>query len=109
MSSYIPTPLAPHSRTHTHTAGTPLTHTHQPTEQLEAHSILSDILSVLAMAVEDKEGHCLKYRLSGSNERISSFGHPYIRWVVIMRGAVQADKCLEVFLASQSAVQLQCS
>jgi len=54
-------------------------HEKMSTEQSEARAILSDILSVLAMAVEDKEGHCLEYRLSGSNEKISSFGHPYIR------------------------------
>ena len=35
---------------------------------------------MIAMAVDDKEGHCLNYRLTGSREKISSFGHPYIRW-----------------------------
>ena len=45
----------------------------------EAKLVLADILSVLAMAVEDTENKCLRYRLEGSNERVSSFGHPYIR------------------------------
>ena len=41
--------------------------------------ILADILSVQAMALEDKERKILRYRLKGSQEKISSFGHPYIR------------------------------
>ena len=41
--------------------------------------VLADILSVLAMAVEDTENKCIKYRLEGSSEKVSSFGHPYIR------------------------------
>lgn len=41
--------------------------------------MLADIISVLAMAVEDQERHCLKFHLRGSLERVSSFGHPYIR------------------------------
>lgn len=41
--------------------------------------VLADVLSVLVMAVEDKERLCLNYRLAGSQERVSSFGHPYIR------------------------------
>ena len=31
------------------------------------------------MAAEDGERACLKLRLAGSQERVSSFGHPYIR------------------------------
>lgn len=41
--------------------------------------VLADILSVQAMALEDKERHILRYRLKGSQEKISSFGHPYVR------------------------------
>ena len=41
--------------------------------------VLADILSVLAMAVEDTENKCIKYRLEGSSEKVSSYGHPYIR------------------------------
>lgn len=41
--------------------------------------VLADILSVLAMAVDDTENKCIKYRLEGSSEKVSSFGHPYIR------------------------------
>ena len=41
--------------------------------------VLADILSVQAMALEDKERKILQYRLKGSQENISSFGHPYIR------------------------------
>jgi len=41
--------------------------------------VLADILSVQAMAAEDKERKILQYRLLGSQEKISSFGHPYIR------------------------------
>jgi 26S proteasome regulatory subunit N1 len=41
-------------------------------------ALLSDILSVLAITVEDSERLCLKCRLAGTGERISSFGHPYI-------------------------------
>ena len=44
--------------------------------------LLADVLSVLAMAVDDKtERKCLNYRLQGSQEKVSSFGHPYIRCV----------------------------
>ena len=44
--------------------------------------LLADVLSVLAMAVDDKaERKCLNYRLQGSQEKVSSFGHPYIRYV----------------------------
>ena len=44
--------------------------------------LLADVLSVLAMAMDDKaERKCLNYRLQGSQEKVSSFGHPYIRWV----------------------------
>ena len=68
-----PSPSPPHTLTF------PPPSTHQPTEQLESRAVLSDILSVIAMAVDDKEGHCLNYRLTGSKEKISSFGHPYIR------------------------------
>ena len=42
-------------------------------------TVLADILSVQAMAMEDKEQKILRYRLKGSQEKISSFGHPYIR------------------------------
>lgn len=41
--------------------------------------VLADILSVQAMALEDKERKILHYRMTGSQEKISSFGHPYIR------------------------------
>ena len=44
-----------------------------------AQLVLADILSVQAMAVEDKERKILQYRLLGSQEKISSFGHPYVR------------------------------
>ena len=48
--------------------------------------LLADVLSVLAMAVDDKaERKCLNYRLQGSLEKISSFGHPYIRCVHVVR------------------------
>lgn len=33
------------------------------------------------MTQEDKERSCLKFRLEGCQEAISSFGHPYIRKV----------------------------
>ena len=39
---------------------------------------MADILSVLAMTVEDEKS-CLTFRLQGSQEAIASFGHPYIR------------------------------
>ena len=43
-------------------------------------TLLADVLSVLAMATDDKtERKCLNYRLQGSEEKVSSFGHPYIR------------------------------
>ena len=43
-------------------------------------TLLADVLSVLAMATDDKtERKCLNYRLQGSGEKVSSFGHPYIR------------------------------
>lgn len=42
-------------------------------------AVLADILSMQAMAMEDKERKILKYRMKGSQEKISSFGHPYIR------------------------------
>lgn len=45
----------------------------------DSKTVLADILSVQAMALEDKERKILRYRLKGSQERISSFGHPYIR------------------------------
>ena len=51
----------------------------QPETPALPRSLLSDILSVLAITVEDKERLCLKRRLTGTGERISSFGHPYIR------------------------------
>ncbi len=41
--------------------------------------VLADILSVQAMAMEDKERKILHYRLLGSQEKIASFGHPYVR------------------------------
>ena len=41
--------------------------------------LLADVLSVLAMTLDDKERDCLKFRLLGSNESVASFGHPYIR------------------------------
>lgn len=44
-----------------------------------ALSVLADILSVQAMAMEDKERKILCYRMKGSQEKISSFGHPYVR------------------------------
>ena len=45
-----------------------------------SRKLLADVLSVLAMAMEDKtERKCLNYRLQGSQEKVSSFGHPYIR------------------------------
>ena len=31
------------------------------------------------MTVDDQERVCLSYRLLGSQESVSSFGHPYIR------------------------------
>ena len=40
--------------------------------------LLADILSVLAMTVDEEKG-CLLFRLQGSQEAIASFGHPYIR------------------------------
>ena len=44
--------------------------------------LLADVLSVLAMATDDKaDRKCINYRLQGSQERVSSFGHPYIRWL----------------------------
>ena len=55
-------------------------------EKIEfAHSqlVLSDILSVLAVSMDDPENKCLKYRLLGSKEQVSSFGHPYIRYELI--------------------------
>lgn len=42
-------------------------------------TVLADILSVQAMAMDDKEGKILRYRMKGSEERVSSFGHPYVR------------------------------
>lgn len=48
-------------------------------DSTESKLVLADVLSVLAMAVEDAENKCLKYRLEGSKEKVSSFGHPYIR------------------------------
>lgn len=42
-------------------------------------AVLADILSMQAMAMEDKERKILRYRMKGSQEKISSFGHPYIR------------------------------
>ena len=45
--------------------------------------MLADVLSVLAVTVEDKNRDCLHFRLAGSKERISSFGHPYIRWCAL--------------------------
>lgn len=54
-----------------------------PQSEPQPRALLSDVLSVLAITVEDKESLCLKCRLSGTGERISSFGHPYIRyWLV---------------------------
>lgn len=41
--------------------------------------LLSDILSVLSMTVDDPNRACLKYRLAGTQESVASFGHPYIR------------------------------
>ena len=46
-----------------------------------SQAVLADILSMQAMAEEDKERKILKYRMKGSQEEISSFGHPYIRYV----------------------------
>lgn len=43
--------------------------------------VLADVLSVQAMALQDNERKILRYRLKGSQEKISSFGHPYIRSV----------------------------
>ncbi len=51
-------------------------------EKMETSSsrvVLADILSVQAMALEDKKRKVLCYRVKGSQEKISSFGHPYIR------------------------------
>ena len=46
--------------------------------------MLADVLSVLAVTVEDdKNRDYLHFRLAGSKERISSFGHPYIRWCAL--------------------------
>lgn len=42
-------------------------------------AVLADILSVQAMAMQDNERKILCYRLKGSQEKISSFGHPYVR------------------------------
>ena len=44
-----------------------------------SQAVLADILSMQAMAMEDKERKILKYRMKGSQEKINSFGHPYIR------------------------------
>ena len=54
--------------------------------------ILADILSVLSMTQEDKEHNLLKLRLEGSQEAISSFGHPYIRKVCSQIPEVWVDK-----------------
>ena len=56
--------------------------------------MLGDVLSVLAVTVEDKDRDCLHFRLAGSKERISSFGHPYIRWCALFgkeRGLLVVD------------------
>ena len=62
--------------------------------------LLADVLSVLAMAMDDKtERKCLNYRLQGSQEKISSFGHPYIRCVQIGSWLVSLPKnssCIEL-------------
>ena len=55
--------------------------------------MLADVLSVLAVTVEDKNRDCLHFRLAGSKERISSFGHPYIRWCALF--GVGALTCTE--------------
>ena len=47
--------------------------------------VLADILSVQGMAMDDKERKILQYRLLGSQEKISSFGHPYVRSVCVCR------------------------
>lgn len=41
--------------------------------------LLADVLSILAMTVDDQKRECLQYRLQGTYEKVESFGHPYIR------------------------------
>ncbi|XP_019864481.1 PREDICTED: 26S proteasome non-ATPase regulatory subunit 2-like [Amphimedon queenslandica] len=49
------------------------------TARTKSKKLLADIISVIAMTVDDQERVCLSYRLLGSQESVSSFGHPYIR------------------------------
>jgi 26S proteasome regulatory subunit N1 len=41
--------------------------------------LLADIISVVAMTIEDQERACLTYRLKGTQEAVSSYGQPYVR------------------------------
>ena len=60
--------------------------------------LLADILSVLAMAVDDKtERKCLNYRLQGSQEKVSSFGHPYIRYVSCTCHVLLQKSCWQTY------------
>jgi 26S proteasome regulatory subunit N1 len=63
--------------------------------------LLSDILSILSMTHGDESNHlCLKYRLSGSQENLESWGHEYIRYLSLEIGKEfnvrQSESNLEV-------------
>jgi len=49
-----------------------------------ARAYLADVLSVLAMTVASEELGCLKYRLVGSGDPLSTWGHEYIRYAFVV-------------------------
>eukprot|EP01121_Diplochlamys_sp_Union-15-3_P001972 TRINITY_DN11694_c0_g1_i1.p1 TRINITY_DN11694_c0_g1~~TRINITY_DN11694_c0_g1_i1.p1 ORF type:complete len:880 (+),score=144.07 TRINITY_DN11694_c0_g1_i1:41-2680(+) len=59
---------------------TVLEQTYEKMPSGEAKSVLSDILSVLAMtAPKENSKDCLKYKLSGTKESVGLWGHEYVR------------------------------
>jgi len=58
---------------------TTLVETYGVTPESKAKRLLSDILSVLAMANGNDERDTLKYKLLGSGEAIAAWGHEYVR------------------------------
>lgn len=51
-----------------------------PSPFLSFQAIVSDVVSLLAMTQEEEGSRdCLTFRLTGSDEKIETFGHEYVR------------------------------